>query len=351
MKETMRAVRLFSPGDVRCVETQVPRITEPDDVLVRVKSCGVCGSDIPRVMVKGAYRHPITIGHEFAGEIVETGTGADGLRPGDRVTVMPLIPCGKCHFCAVGDYVLCDDYAYYGSRIEGAMAEYVNVKAANVLTLPPGVDFESASMTDPASIALHAVRRYHLLPGQRAAVLGMGGIGLFAVQWLKITGCQAVFAIDIFDEKLALAGQLGADFLVNARREDVQKAIAESTGGQGIDFVIELAGNRITQLQALQIAAKKAMVVYCGISYDDLTLPAKDLNRILRSELTIQGSWNSSIAPLPINEWKTSLEYMDRGLLRTKPLITHRFPLEECIPCFDMLHKRVEPFTKVLFLP
>ena len=351
MKETMRAVRLFSPGDVRCVETPVPRIAEPDDVLVRVKSCGVCGSDIPRVMVKGAYHHPITIGHEFAGEIVETGTEADGLHPGDRVTVMPLIPCGKCDFCAVGDYVLCNDYAYYGSRIEGAMAEYVSVKAANVLKLPASVDFESASMTDPASVALHATRRHHILPGQSAAVFGMGAIGLFAVQWLKIMGCQAVFAVDVFDEKLAVAGALGADFPVNGRRSDVPKAIGEKTGGRGIDFVIELAGNDTTQLQALQVAAKKAVVVFCGISYDDLTIPAHDLNRILRNELTIQGSWNSSIAPLPINEWKTSLEYMDRGLLKTKPLITHRFPLEECTPCFAMLHKRAEPFTKVLFLP
>ena len=347
----MRAVRLFSPGDVRCVQTPVPRISAPDDVLIRVRSCGVCGSDVPRVMVKGAYRHPITIGHEFAGEVVEVGAAVTGVHPGDRVTVMPLTPCGTCPSCRVGNYTLCTDYDYYGSRSDGAMAELVTVKAANVLAVPGPVDFESASMTDPASVALHAVRRHHLLPGQTAAVLGTGPIGLFAVQWLRLAGCRSIIAVDLFDEKLALARELGAEHCINARLETVPDAIRDRTGGQGADFVVELAGSSVTQLQAVQSAARRATVVFCGLSYDDLTLPAQDLNRILRFELTIFGSWNSSIAPLPINEWKTSLEYMSRGFLTTKSLITHRFRLEECGPCFDMLSRREKPFTKVLFIP
>jgi L-iditol 2-dehydrogenase len=106
MTKKMKAVQLFSPGDVRCVEVEVPQIADSSDVIVKVKSCGVCGSDIPRVMTKGAYRYPITIGHEFAGEVVEIGSEVTNVKPGDRVTVMPLIPCGKCDYCKIGQSVM-----------------------------------------------------------------------------------------------------------------------------------------------------------------------------------------------------------------------------------------------------
>ncbi len=159
MQKKMRAVRLFAPGDIRCVETETPGLINPNDVIVQVKSCGVCGSDIQRVMVKGAYRHPITIGHEFSGTIVEKGPGVKTLAVGDdAVTVMPLIPCGQCEYCKIGNYVLCDDYAYYGSRIDGAMAQYIRVSAPNVLKLPANVDYETGSMTDPAAVALPCMR-------------------------------------------------------------------------------------------------------------------------------------------------------------------------------------------------
>jgi L-iditol 2-dehydrogenase len=104
----MRAVRLFAPGDVRCVEIEEPRIEQDDEVIVKVKACGVCGSDIPRVMVRGAYRYPITIGHEFAGEVQAVGPAVEAAKPGDWVTVLPLVPCGRCVYCGFGEYLLCD---------------------------------------------------------------------------------------------------------------------------------------------------------------------------------------------------------------------------------------------------
>jgi L-iditol 2-dehydrogenase len=347
----MKAVRLFAPGDVRCVEKNIPALENKEDVLIKVKSCGVCGSDIPRVMVKGAYHHPITIGHEFAGEVVECAKEVESTRPGDRVTVMPLIPCGICVYCKVGNYQLCDDYVYYGSRIEGAMAEYIVVSSNNILKLPDNVDYEAGSMTDPASIALHAVKNFVINPGQTGLVIGLGAIGLFAVQWLKILGCGHVFAVDVYDEKLELAANLGADVVINAKKQDVIESVKKSTEGSGVDFSVELAGNKNTQVLSIDSVKKKGHVVFCGISYDDLTLPNSVLNKILRHELTISGAWNSSVAPYPINEWKTSLDFMDNGSLAAKPLITHRFGLEECGGVFDMMFKRKEMFTKILFKP
>ena len=350
MGQKMRAVQLFAPGDVRCVEVDVPQIEKKNDVIIKVKSCGVCGSDIPRVMSKGAYRYPITIGHEFAGQVVEVGPEVRNLQPGERVTIMPLIPCGKCNYCRIGEAVVCDNYDYYGSRIDGAMAEYIRVCSDNIIKLPNGVDYESGSMTDPISVALHAVRKASILPGQTAIVLGLGAIGLLSVQWLKSLGAKVV-AVDIFDDKLKLAEILGADYSINGKTQDVVKTVMEITGGIGVDASIELAGSKFTQVQAIQSVRKMGRVVFCGISYDDLLIPNSALAKILRGELTILGSWNSSIAPLPINEWESSLMFLKSGKIKTDPLVTHRFRLEDCQKAFNMMYNKTEVFTKVLFKP
>jgi L-iditol 2-dehydrogenase len=351
MAQKMRAVRLFGIGDVRCVEVDVPQLQKDDDVIIKVKSCGVCGSDIPRVMAKGAYKYPITIGHEFAGQVVDAGDKVKNLEIGDRVSVMPLIPCGECDYCKVGQAVMCDNYEYYGSRIDGAMAEYIRVSASTILKLPLGVDYEMGSMTDPTSVALHAIRKLNTEPGQSAVVFGLGAIGFLAVQWLKALGYTKVFAVDIFDEKLQLAARLGADYTVNGKRQDPIKFIKENTENKGVDAAIELAGSKFTQAQAIDAVKKMGTVVYCGISYEDLNIPSGTLSKILRGELNIKGSWNSSIAPLPINEWKSSLEFMKNGNIRPNPLITHRFRLEDCQKAFDMMYNKTEVFTKVLFKP
>jgi L-iditol 2-dehydrogenase len=351
MSKKMRAVQLFAPGDVRCVEVDVPQIKKSNDVIIKVKSCGVCGSDIPRVMVKGAYHYPITIGHEFAGQVTEVGPEVKNVGPGDRVTIMPLIPCGKCNYCRIGEAVLCDDYEYYGSRIDGAMAEYISVCADNILKLPAGVDYESGCMTDPVSVALHATRKLDIQAGQSAIVFGLGAIGYLSVQWYKALGCDQVFAVDIFDDKLELAKLLGADYCINGKKQDVVQTVLDLTGGVGVDAAIELAGSKFTQVQAIQAVRKMGTVVFCGISYDDLVLPNKALQKILRGELKIEGSWNSSIAPLPINEWESALKFMKNGKIKTTPLISHRVRLEDCQNAFNMMYNKTEVFTKVLFKP
>lgn len=351
MGKKMRAVQLFAPGDVRCMEVDVPQIIDGKDVIVKVKSCGVCGSDIPRVMSKGAHKYPITIGHEFSGEVVEIGKDVLNVVVGDRVTVMPLIPCKKCSYCKIGEAAVCDNYDYYGSRKNGAMAEYVSVCADNIIKLPPEVDFEAGCMTDPSSVALHAARKADILPGQSAIVFGLGAIGYFEVQWLKAIGCAKVIVVDIFDDKFELAKKFGADYCINGKKENVVQKVLELTNGAGVDAAIELAGSKFTQVQAIQSVRKMGTVVFCGISYDDLIIPSDTLAKILRGELKLKGSWNSSIAPLPINEWESSLMFMKNDKIETKPLITHRFKLCDCQKAFNMMYNKTEVFTKVLFKP
>ncbi|HSV31644.1 MAG TPA: galactitol-1-phosphate 5-dehydrogenase [Atribacteraceae bacterium] len=351
MNKLMRAVELQAPGTLRCVGKEIPGLEKSGDVIVKVKACGVCGSDIQRTMVKGAHVMPIVIGHEFAGEVIEVGKGVQSAKPGDRVTVMPLVPCEDCDYCRIGEYTLCDDYLYYGSRIPGAMAEYIRVDAENVLILPENVDYEMGAMTDPVSVALHAVRKASVEPGQTAVVFGLGAIGLITLQWLKAVGCGSIFAVDIFEEKLALARELGADFTINGKNGDAVQDLLAHTQGRGADIAIELAGNKITQVQAIQSVGKMGKVILCGISYDDLLLPNQAVNAILRGELIIKGSWNSSISPLPINEWKSALAFMDNGKIKVKPLISHRVKLEDCQSVFEMMFYQKEVFTKVLFEP
>jgi L-iditol 2-dehydrogenase len=347
----MRAVQLFAPGDLRCVEVEKPLIAKEADAIIKVKACGVCGSDLMRVMVKGAYRHPITIGHEFSGVIDSIGTDNKGFSPGDRVTVVPLLPCGKCDYCRIGQHVLCDDYSYYDSREDGAMAEYIKVDTANMIKLPSNVDFETGAMTDPVAVALHAVRKTAIEPGQNAAVFGLGAIGLLAVQWLKYSGCSRIYAIDIFDEKLDIAERLGADVCLNAKNIDVVEFINKMTAKRGLDIVIELAGSKITQIQAIEVTRKLGRMVICGISYDDLLIPNAALSRILRGEIILTGAWNSLISPLPVNEWQSSLTFMNSGKIKCNPIISHRFKLEECMKAFDMMFNKKEVFNKVLFKP
>ena len=351
MAAKMRALRLFKPADIRCVEVDIPKIERDSQVKIKVKICGVCGSDLMRVMVKGTYSFPTTIGHEFAGEVVEIGAGVDNVVIGDRVTVVPMIPCGLCDYCLSGKPHTCDTYNYYGSRCDGAMAEYIVVEAKNCLKLPPDVDYEMGAMTDPVSVGLHAVRLAgQIHAGQSAAVYGMGAIGYITAQWLKELGCSDVYVVDVADEKLRLAERLGATKGLNGMTCDPVEEIRALTNG-GVDIAVELAGNKITYVQSLLSLKKFGTAIYCGITYDDILYPNAAITAILRGELTIKGSWNSSLTPLPVNEWKSALEYMQNGAIQVKPLITHRLRLEDGQKAFDMMFNRTEVFTKVLFQP
>ena len=351
MQSKMRALRLFAPGDIRCVEVDVPQIKSDSQVKIKIECCGVCGSDIARVMLKGTYSFPTTIGHEFAGVVVEAGAAVDNVKIGDRVTTMPMIPCGECDYCKSGKSHTCDTYDYYGSRCDGAMAEYIVVESKNCLILPPNVDFEMGAMTDPVSVGLHAARQVGKIEaGSSAVVYGMGAIGFITIQWLKALGCTEIYAVDVSDEKLRLAESLGAAKGINGMKVDAVEELLKHSGG-GVDIAVELAGNKTTFVQTVMSLKKAGTAIYCGITYDDILYPNAAIAAILRGELTIRGSWNSSQTPLPINEWESALQFMQTGAIKVNSLVTHRFRLEEGAKAFEMMNNRSEVFTKVLFVP
>ncbi|EGW35969.1 zinc-binding dehydrogenase family protein [Desulfosporosinus sp. OT] len=345
----IKAIKLFAPGDVRVEDVEIPEL-EAGNVLVKVKAVGICGSDIGRVNVFGAYRPNLTVGHEFSGEIVAVNE-AGAWKVGDRVVVAPLIPCKSCQWCATGHYSLCESYDYFGSRRDGAMAEYVDVPVGNLLLTPDNVSFEAGAMTDPAANAIHAIWNGGLSSGETVAVFGAGPIGLFAIQFAKILGASRVIAVDIKDDKLAVAKNVGADEVINGLTEDPIEKLSALTGGKGINLVIETAGSRIAQNQAVCSAGKLARVVFVGISHDKLELSEKAVNTILRHELAVKGSWNSFSNPFPGREWTYSLELMSEGKLQTDVITSHRLSLDEGPEIFKKLMDKDFFFNKVLFLP
>ena len=192
----MQAAVMYKPGDIRLEDVPKPEAKE-GEALLRVAAVGVCGSDIPRLLTKGAHRMPIICGHEFSGQIIDIGEGVSGFEIGELVGVAPLLPCRVCDQCLTGNFSRCRNYDYFGSRRDGAYAEFVATPVANLLKAPSGADPRAIAMTDPASIALHAVWKAPPKMGQRGAVVGCGPIGLFAIQWMRLMGCTEVVAVDL----------------------------------------------------------------------------------------------------------------------------------------------------------
>ncbi len=350
MKSKMTAASLYAPGDLRYEEVDIPEIG-PEEVLINVKAAGNCGSDLHRVMTEGTYSFPCVPGHEFSGVIAETGKQVRKFKRDDRVTVAPLIPCMRCEWCLQGQYNLCEDYDYLGSRSDGAFAEYVKAPEANLVKLPPNVDFEDGSVTDPAAVALHAINRGGgIAPGQKVVVLGAGPIGMLVCQWAAIMGAEKVIATDIVEEKLKTTLDLGADTAVNPINEDVVSRIMDETGGMGADVLVETAGSVETHKQSLLGARKRGRIIHIGRAYSDMMLPDEIFTKIFRKELTVYGAVNSNFSPHD-HEWETVVQYMADGRLKIKPLISHRLPLKVIADTFGKMYNKEIVYNKIIFSP
>ncbi|VBB08177.1 Hypothetical protein LUCI_3445 [Lucifera butyrica] len=343
--EKMKALLVYGPGDLRCERIDIPAYRE-DEVLIRVQACGICGSDLPRALDGAVHYFPNILGHEFSGSIAAAGRLVNGFKSGDRVTAAPLLPCGKCGYCQIGRPALCEAYSFIGSRKQGAMAEYVAVKAANVLKLDDEVEYAAGAMLEPLTVALHGIDRIAFKAGAAAAVFGAGTIGLLTLQCLKARGAGRVYVIDIVPEKLELAKKLGADIVINSRENDPVEFMA---GAGKPQIVIETAGTSITQRQSIEAAAKLGQVVFIGTATKDLTLSPAGFEQILRGELEITGSWMSYSAPFPGYEWTAAADTIKTGRIKTAPLITHTFKLEDGIEAFQVMRDKKANAIKVMF--
>lgn len=349
MADKMRAVVLYNIGDVRYEMVDIPEIKEKE-VLVNVKYVGICGSDLPRSMVSGLSgntAYPLILGHEFSGEVVKVGEKVKNINIGDRVTVAPLVPCRECNHCKKGDFGLCDDYNIIGTRVNGALAEYVRVPEEHILKLPNTLDYETATGIEPATIAYHSISRSDIKVGDSIVVLGCGPIGQFTIQWARVFGASKIIAVDIFNEKLELSKSLGANYILNSKEVNVIEEIRKITNG-GADIVIETAGSRFTQEQSLLVAKKRGQIVFVGISHAELPLSVEATECILRGELTLKGSWNSYTSPYPGRAWTATLDFMEKGDIIFTPMISHKIGLNEVGDFLSKMSKKEIKFNKIL---
>ncbi|XJS10889.1 galactitol-1-phosphate 5-dehydrogenase [Aerococcaceae bacterium WGS1372] len=330
MTRKMKASLLQEPGVLTTEIIDTPEIIK-DEVLIKVSYAGICGSDLPRSQAEnGARMYPLVLGHEFSGVVESVGEEVKDIKVGDRVAVAPLIPHPDSPFTKEGLYGLSDNYNIIGTGSNGAFAEFVKAPEKHVIKLPDDIDLETAAGIEPASIAYHAFDISGIKVGDTVAVLGAGSIGQFAIQVAKVFGAKKVIAVDIFDDKLELAKELGADIVINSKTENLLERIGEVTeDGLGVNLVIETAGSSITQEQSLLITRKNGTVVFVGISHKPLNLSEEAVENILRGELTIKGSWNSYTAPYPGRAWTGTIDAMQKGQIVFSPMISHRIQLED----------------------
>ncbi len=327
----MKASRLFKIGDFRTVEVDTP-VPRGQQLLVRVGACGICGSDIPRIFELGTskQKYPLTIGHEFGGEIVAVGEDADPALVGRRGAIFPCIPCRKCSSCESGNYAMCLDYDYLGSRSDGGFAEYCLVPSAwhFVESTNPKLSDDALGMVEPCTVAQHAIRKSGLTAGGAVLIFGAGPIGQMAGRWAKLFGADPVVLVDVLDDKVEFAREHGATAL-NSTTTDIAAEFRKLNGGELADVVIEGTGSGAALGLGIECCKTFGTVVLMGNPHRDTTIKLSQHSQILRKELRLQGIWNSHYAATPINEWHYTVKMLDSGAMQVEDLITHKCNLDD----------------------
>lgn len=369
----MKAYVLHNVSDIRLENIEIPTL-KADEVLVEVKAVGICGSDIPRIYKTGAHIHPIVPGHEFSGIIVDCGDLATEIYKnkcygkdennkskeenskgkekliGKRVGVFPLIPCGNCIPCKKKKYEMCRNYNYLGSRCNGGFAEYVAVPVNNVIELPNEVSFEEAAMLEPMAVAVHAIRRSDIREDSKVVVCGLGTIGLLIVMFLKEFGIENILVIGNKDYQKECVKKLGIDDSCYYDNRDLEAKdwIFNNTDGNGVDIFFECIGKNESISMAVDMMAPSGEIVFVGNPYSDITFEKQVYWKILRNQLKINGSWNSSFTNEPDDDWHYVIERLKSGKISPSEFISHKYSMEGLIKGFEIMRDKSEDYVKIM---
>ncbi len=331
MQAVMKVARGVGHVTVRHIPEPEPG---PGEALIRVKAAGICGTDLHIYHDEFKAVPPVVLGHEVAGEVAAVGAGVDGARVGERVTTETYYAtCGHCRYCRAGQANLCLARRSIGSAVNGGFTSYVVVPAANLHVLPENVDFEGGALTEPLACVVHGVLNARTVSaGDIAVIAGPGAIGLLALQVVKASGATVVLlGTDMDEARLKLGQTLGADFVLNVQQEDPADLLAEITPeGLGADVVYECSGAGPAAQQLLSLVRRRGRYVQVGLFGNPV---AWDLDQLCYKELVATGS-NASVP----SAWDRALALMAAGIVDTKKLITHRFPVTawaEAFACFE----------------
>lgn len=336
MEGKMRAQVYYEPEVMKLEMIDIPKIAD-NEVLVRVKATGICGSDIsyyyghsPLDTPNG--KGPLVLGHEFSGEVVEIGSVPASLglfKIGDRVTCNPVIQCNACSMCAQGKFNICKNVIVPGVSVNGAFAEYCKLNYTHVYKIPDTMSFEDAAIIEPLACASYGVKKLDVQPGEFVVVFGPGPIGIMMTQLIKASGAGQVLVVGTRDYPLGVALGLGANHVVNNKdstskyyAEDIVKVISKLTDGRMADKVIVPTSSKKALQDALTVSGAGSTVVYFGLPGADDTIEIPALSTI-QSDKTIKFAW---LAPLV---WPTAIKAVANGLVKLDQLVTHKFSLED----------------------
>lgn len=345
MPKMMKAQIVKAPYEMEYTEVPVPEISD-DEVLIKVKVCGICGSDTSIYTGKYAKdKLPLITGHEFWGEIAEVGKNAKGLKVGDRVAVDICITCGTCYFCRHGDGLLCETFTQLGIHTDGGFAEYVKAPWKNCYHLPDDMDDYTAAFVEPLTAVVHASQRMNAPIASSVAVIGCG-LGLLHAQVAKARGCAPVIVIgtDADENRFKIAKEMGADYVINASQTDPVEEVMKITGGIGVDNVIEAVGNPRTYEQAFKMLRRGGKLEAFGICAEDAAAQLEPYQFVL-GEKKVSGSC-AGIG----NNWAEAITLLQYGVVKPQPMFSMAVPLPELETALEEL-KTNKDLTKVFVCP
>ena len=347
----MKAYVLHGVNDLRLEEVEEP-ILQDNRVLVEVKAAGICGSDIPRIYTNGTYHFPTIPGHEFSGIVVQIGKDVNSSWLNKRVGLFPLIPCKNCGPCRKKQYEMCKSYSYLGSREDGGYAEYVAVPAENLMELPENVSYEAAAMMEPMAVAVHAMRRMDVQRNETVVICGLGTIGLLLLMFLKEAGVSSILVVGNkdFQKKTVLNLGITEDCYCDSRIQNVEKWVLEKTQGVGADIFFECVGKNETVVYAINSTIPGGRVMLLGNPYSDMDFVQKIYWKILRNQLTLKGTWNSSYLGESTDDWHYVLEKIAKNKINPENLITHKLSFEELEKGLMIMRDKIEDYVKVMII-
>lgn len=346
----MKAARLTGKRSIEFTDVPTPE-PGPGEVLVRVKAAGLCYTDVEMFsgtqpyFAMGLAHYPLTLGHEWSGEVAAVGAGVADFKHGDRVTGDVSLGCTRCRFCIAGQYNLCVVKQEVGlcRGKDGAFAEYLTMPARHVYRLPDDLNFDEGAGVEPAATCVKGIHKAGLNAGDTVLVAGDGTIGLLGVQAAKAAGAGLVMATGMDEKKLALARELGADVAVDVRKQRAAEAAREATSGYGVDLAMECSG-RIPALrdciESVRMGGKLCVIGVYEKAYPDF--PATDL--VVR-DISFVGSVASP------NAFPQTLRFMQQGRIRLAPLVTHTLPLSEIVRAFEIMENPASGRIKILLKP
>ena len=345
----MKAWILHEKGEMHYEKVKEPVLKE-NEVLVRVKAAGICGSDIPRIYQTGAHKMPLILGHEFSGQVVKTGSAESKKWINKRVGIFPLIPCQTCIVCQKEQYEMCRNYSYLGSRQNGGFAEYVAVPQENLIELPENVSYEEAAMLEPMAVAVHAMRRVMPTEKDTVVICGLGTIGILLLMFLKDVGVKHILVVGNkeFQKQTILKLGLPEECYCDGRNQDVNAWIMNNTNGVGANVFFECVGKNETFMQAINLTAPAGRVCLVGNPYSDMGLDKQIYWKILRNQLIITGTWNSSFTGKEDDDWHYVLKCLEEKRIEPRMLISHEFSLEELEQGFFVMRDKSEDYIKIM---